>query len=1116
MKTKKQLINFEHKGNEKHSFKLRPTLLSLCMLTFIGGYSQTGRVSLNLKNATVKELFKEIEKQTPYRFSYRDIEIKDKGGINISGQKEELKVILTNELAKQQLSYTVSGNKIIVSPIKKTTKSVKKFTGKVINSKNEPIIGATIMEKGTTNGTITDLDGNFMIDASENAMFEISYIGYQTQSVKAISDKILAVTLKEDTELLDEVVVVGYGTQRKGNLTGSISDVKSERLTVAPIANVSNALAGQLPGLVARQNNGQPGSDGASLSIRGFGAPLVIVDGVESDFTNLDASQIESITILKDGAASIYGARAGNGVMLVTTKRGTIQKPTITFNSSLTIQGVTNMLKPASSGQRAQMERETHLNSGKDESSAPWSEEAIEKFFAGNDPDYPNEDWYNVVFRKWAPQQNHNVSVRGGNDKIKYYGFFGYTTQSTIIKENGGNFNRYNLQANMDAEIIDGLQLTLDFSANMEDRIFPIRGIGEGGMAWGDLYDTKPWFSASLPDPTKQAYGGAVVGSVAICTNYELAGYNKNNDNELRTNGALTYEFKNVKGLKAKAFISYQNYNSRYKSFNKPVTSYTYNYKTDSYTEYPSYFAKASMGQGSSNGTRLTQQYSLTYDNTFNNIHRLSVLGLYECINYYDESLSAGRSNFTSSAIDQIYAGSTEGMTNDGRASEMGRASYVGRLNYSLMDRYLIETIVRADASAKFAKSKRWGVFPSISLGWVISEENFLKEVNAIDNIKLRASYGQSGNDGVGNFQYLTGYGLGGGMILGGSLQQMLSPLGMANMNLSWEKMSIYNGGIDFSLLNRKIYGTAEGFYRLRSGIPATRNSSLPSTFGASLPVENLNELDDRGFEFSIGTMNQIGDLFYDLSGNISWSRSKWKYYEEPNYEDPDQIRINKATGNWTDRIFGYKSDKLFASQEEIDNLPYVYEDLGGNGSLRPGDVKYIDINGDGVLNWRDKVNLGSASTPHWMYGFSGILKYKDFDMSFLFQGAFDYITNIGVINDSFFQTSIRYDLRWTAENNNINSIIPRIGGSSSNGWSSDFYNRKTSYLRLKNFSIGYNVPENWLNKINIQKLRIYLAATNLFTLSNVTKYGIDPEIPGQLRYYPQQRTISLGLNLSF
>ncbi len=1020
-------------------------------------------------------------------------------------------------LKKQNASYEIKENNTIVRSTDQISavSQKKTITGTIVDPSGMPVIGANVMVKGTTNGTITDMDGKFLLEVSENAILQISYIGYLPQEIKVSNQKHLAISLKEDSQNLDEVVVVGYGTQRKGNLTGSVSDIKSEKITVAPIANVSNALAGQLPGLVARQNNGQPGSDGAALSIRGFGAPLVIVDGVESDFTNLDASQIESITILKDGAASIYGARAGNGVMLVTTKRGTIQKPTISVNTSFTLQGVTNMLKPASSGQRAQMERETHLNSGKDESAAPWSEEAIEKFFAGNDPDYPNEDWYEAVFRDWAPQQNHNVSVRGGSEKIKYYGFFGYTNQSTVIKKNGGQFNRYNLQTNMDAEIMKGLQLTVDFSASMEDRLFPIRGIGEGGMAWGDLYDTKPWFSAELPDPTKQAYGGAVVGSVAICTNYELAGYTKNNDNEIRANGALTYEFQKIKGLKAKAFISYQNYNSRSKSFNKPVISYTYNYKTDTYTEYPAYFAKASMGQGSSSGNRLTQQYSLTYDNTFNKIHKLTALGLFESIDYYDESFSASRSNFTSSAIDQLYAGSSEGMTNDGRASEMGRVSYVGRVNYSLLDRYLIETIVRVDASAKFAKSKRWGVFPSVSLGWVISQERFLNEISAIDNIKLRASYGESGNDGVGNFQYLSGYSLGGGMILGNNLQQMLQPLGMPNPNLTWEKMSIYNGGIDFSFLRRKIYGSFEGFYRLRSGIPGSRGTSLPSTFGATLPVENLNDLDDRGFEFSVGTLNQVGDLFYDISANISWSRSKWKYYEEPVYDDPDQIRINKATGNWTDRVFGYKSDKLFASQEEIDALPYVYEDLGGNGSLRPGDVKYIDINNDGVLNWRDKVDLGAGSTPHWMYGLSGMFNYKNFDLSVLFQGAFGFTTNIGVINDSFFQTSIRYDLRWTPENNDINSIIPRIGGSNSNFWASDFYNRKTSYLRLKNISLGYNIPQDILSKIRLQKLRVYLAATNLFTISNVTKYGIDPEIPGQLRYYPQQRTISLGINLS-
>lgn len=1119
MKTKKQLIDFEHKGNEKHSFKLRPTLLSLCMLTFIGGYSQTGQVNLNLKNATVKELFREIEKQTSYRFSYRDIEINNKGGITISGQGKELKEVLTNELAKQQLSYTVSGNKIIVSPTKKKAVSTKekKITGKVLDAKGEPVIGATIMEKGTTNGTITDFDGNFTLNVSDNSTLEVSYVGYQTQFVKAIFGKNLAVTLREDTELLDEVVVVGYGTQRKGNLTGSVSAVKSEQITVAPISSVSNALGGVLPGLVVKQESGLPGSDGATLKIRGFDAPLVIVDGVESSFDNIDANQIESISILKDGAASIYGARAGNGVVLVTTKRGIVQKPTITVNSSYTLQGVTNFTRPANSYQRAVMERETHLQSGQPEASAPWTEEDIEHFRTGDDPlHYPNTDWYDVVFRNWAPQQNHNLSVRGGSEKIKYMGYFGYTNQETMVKKNGGDYKRYNLQSNMDASITENLKMTVDISCAFENRNFPVRGLGNGSHTWQDLYLSLPWYPSSLPDKNLIPWGGADVGSIAVTTNMDISGYQRSKYQDLKAAASLEYDFKKiVPGLKAKAFINFSNGNTYSKVFQKPVTFYTYDYDTQEYMIAGSYNTKATLSESYSRSTTLTQQYSLMYDNTFNEKHQVSALALFELIDYDSNGLGAGRIDFLTPLIEQMYAGSTEGMTTSGWASEMARASFVGRLNYNYKGKYLIETIIRADASAKFAKGHRWGYFPSVSLGWNLGEESWMKNLGFVDNMKLRASYGESGNDGVGNFQYLEGYAMQSyPYMLGGSSWMGLYSTGIANPFLSWENMKIYNAGLDFSFLSHRLYGTLEGFYRLRQGIPGTRATSLPSTFGATLPTENLNAIADRGFEILLGTSGKWGGLRYDISGNISYSRAKWHSYDEPMYEDPDQLRLNKLTGAWTDRSIGYVSDGLFTSQEEIDYLEYEYVDLGGNQNLKPGDVKYVDVNGDHKLDWRDQQEIGKGTLPHWMYGLNIGLQFKDFDLTGLFQGAFGYSTYVNGLADV---TTLKYDLRWTEENNDPNAAIPRLGGSGSNSWGSDYWLKNTAYLRLKNMSIGYNIPKRLLNRIGVEKLRIYIAGTNLFTLSTISKYGVDPEVAsGNItRYYPQQRTISFGVNLS-
>jgi TonB-linked SusC/RagA family outer membrane protein len=438
----------------------------------------------------------------------------------------------------------------------------------------------------------------------------------------------------------------------------------------------------------------------------------------------------------------------------------------------------------------------------------------------------------------------------------------------------------------------------------------------------------------------------------------------------------------------------------------------------------------------------------------------------------------------------------------------------------------MLESTFRYDASAKFPKDTRWGLFPSISLGWVMSEEGYMKSIKYLDNLKLRGSFGQSGNDAVGNFQYLTGYGFDGSYMLGANIIPGIYSTGLANPYLTWEKISISNVGVDFSFLNHKIYGTAEGFYRLRDGIPGTRVTSLPSTFGAALPQENLNSIDTRGFEFLVGTSGKSGDFSYDVSGNISWSRSKWVKYDEPNYSDPDQKRLYQKTGQWTDVRFGYVSEGLFTNQAEITALPYTYSYLNNdNSSLRPGDVKYKDLNHDGKLDWKDQTVIGKGGVPQWMFGFNTNLRYKNFDLTALFQGAWGYTTSVSLDIDRIggderiLATDLLFNNRWTFENNNPNAKVPRPGGSLSNRLYSDYRNHSVSYIRLKSASLGYEIPGEVLNKLKISNIRIFLAGTNLFTLSSLSQYGVDPEMQDGMKiasYYPQQRTFSLGLNLTF
>ncbi|WP_069658088.1 SusC/RagA family TonB-linked outer membrane protein [Arcticibacter eurypsychrophilus] len=971
-------------------------------------------------------------------------------------------------------------------------------------------------------GTTTDLEGKFKLAVPTNSIVRFSYIGFESQDISLKGKTQINVILLENPNALEEVVVVGYGSQKRGNLTGSVASINSAEISRSQVASVSNALAGKLPGLITLQSNGMPGSDQSTLNIRGFGSPLVLINGIEGNINSIDANEIESISILKDASASIYGARAGNGVILITTKRGVLGKPIISFKTSFTAQGITSMPEPGSSGMYAQILREGWIQGGQPEETAPYTAAEIQKFYDGTDPQYPNTDWFGLLVRDWAPQQQHSVSVRGGSEAIKYFGFLGYLDQETIMKRSDASYSRYNLRSNIDAKITRGLRATMDFSTIIEDGKFPSRNLDVTNSIWSDLWNTRPTSPAVLPDPTKVSWAeGGGTGGAHITGDRSLSGYSDYKNQDLRFNFDLTYDFAFLKGLQAKGLINYvQGYGST-KKFQKPVAFYTYDYAADIYSPAGNFGTSANLNLGRTSNRQINRQLSLKYDKTINTKHDFSILALYEDIDYFNDAVQAARSNFLTPAIDEILAGSTEGMTNGGSTSEMGRKSLVGRVNYTYLNRYIFETSIRADASAKFPTSSRWGYFPSVSVGWRVEQESFMKSFESIDALKLRASYGMSGNDGVGNFQYLTGYEItgvrtGGSYIFGNTKYPGLVSKGLANPDLTWENLKIFNGGLDLSLWNGLLYANIDAFYRKRTGIPGTRTATLPSSFGATLPPENINSTDTRGFELVLGTSHRSDKFDWNIGANLSWARSKWLSFDEPDYTDPDQIRQNKKTGNWTDRTFGYRSDGLFTSQEEINNLPYD-QDLRKNVTLRPGDVKYLDMNNDAVIDWKDQVEIGKGTFPSWMYGINTSFRYKSFDLALLLQGAFGF--NIrAVLKQNSVPPVVYFENRWTEENNDKYAFVPRVGGAASNGWLSDYNLVNSSYLRLKSLNIGYSLSSSLLKSINISQVRFFVAGTNLLTFSKLNKFELDPESPSGLGsiYYPQLRNVSLGLDLSF
>ena len=996
-------------------------------------------------------------------------------------------------------------------------------TGTVTDNNSEPLPGVAIIIKGTTQGTATDGKGDFSIPVpNENTTLVFSYIGFVSQEILVGNKRIINVILEEDVRQIEEVVVVGYGQQRVATITGSVSQIKSDRITVAPIANVTNILAGQLPGLITKQTSGIPGQDNSALTIRSFGSgPLVIVDGMENSFENLDVNQIETISILKDGTASIYGARAGNGVILITTKRGMQSKPKITVNSSYTLQGSTKVYRPSTSAQRAQYQRDSWLNvDTNDPNMAPYTEAEIELFKLGTDPNYLNTDWFGAAIRRYAPQQNHNLTLSGGTETLKYYGYFGYNTQETILKKNGGFFDRYNFQMNIDAKVTSQISVSMDVRHFREQRYYPsgADGVGNNNNFWMDLiYQADPSYPLTLPDPTKFAFAGVTYGSPIWGSNAELCGYQDRRTNNTVFRGEVKYDFKYIPGLNLKGSVSLRNEDYRQKVVKNQESFYSYNADANLYTLMRYSQDPMGVNMSSSNSTRILQQYSLNYSNTFLDAHTFSGMFLYEWQQDRYSSFNASRGGYLSMVLEEFFAGDPATANNSSSTSAMGRVSWVGRLNYSYKDRYMMETMLRADASSRFAEGYRWGYFPSISLGWNIAKEDFINDLSSFDLLKLRLSYGSSGYDGVANFAYLTGYTYDGTYTIGNNMISGLIPTDLANFVLTWEEMSIYDAGLDFSLWRHKFYGEFDYFYRKREGIPATRRGSLPDTFGAGLPVENLNSQRTSGFELRLGTSGKVGDLYYDISGNINYALSKWINYDEAEYTDPDEIRLYKNSGKATDRRYGYIFDGLFTSQDEINQWPATFATLNNNNStLRPGDVKYKDLNDDGVIDWRDQKEIGKGTTPHGTFGLNLNLKYKNFDLVTLFQGAFDYNTNIGWDT----RVDLLHDQYWHAtRNNKSDALAARPAGSSTNGFGSDYRNRRTAYMRNKYLSVGYEIPASLLSKIEIEKFRLYVAGTNLFTFSTLNKYGVDPEMPEGYSagvYYPQQFTMSIGCNITF
>ncbi|MBK8516129.1 MAG: TonB-dependent receptor [Saprospiraceae bacterium] len=1010
--------------------------------------------------------------------------------------------------------------------------------GKVQDTDGVALPGAVILEKGTNNGTISDIDGNFSILlGSNNATLIFSFIGYTSQEIEVGLQTNIVVDLKEDATQLDEIVVVGYGIQKKVNLTGSVSTIKTEELAKVPVATVSEALIGKAPGLFIQQTQGVPGKDVPEISIRGFGSPLVLVDGVEVSFNRMDPNEIETISVLKDAAAAIYGARAGNGVILITTKRGKSGEPAITYSNNFTFQTPTVRPNFLSSWKRAELLREGELNN-----QLPYSftESEIQLFKDGTDPDYPNEDWYDATLKKSSFMQQHTLGVSGGNEKTKYFLSAGFLSQGGLYRSGDLKFERYNVRSNIDVQVSKNLKASFDLGFRNELSEAPSSG-GTTGFSsldniWFSIQTALPNFSAALPDPTRAPFSGFLARSPAAQTIRSFTGFDDRTERNFFGRVGLNYTFQSIEGLALKFDLNYSSNDIFSKTLAKPFEVFSYNYASDQYQSF-GLNGQNKLNEETSRFTRIYPLISLNYNRTFGN-HDLGFLALGEGIDTEFTNLRGARINLLSSDIPFLFSGSTENIENNSGAIETGRVSYVGRLNYAYKSKYLFEATIRFDASHKFPTDTRWGTFPSISAGWKISEESFIKDnFSFIENLKIRASYSKAGNDDVQAFKFLTGYQIltstSAVYLFGDDLYRQIRNVGLPNPQITWLDNTTSNIGLDASFANGLISFEADVFYRLTENIFGQPLNAYPSTFGAVLPELNINSTTDRGFELVLNHRNRIGkDLRYQLSGSVSYARQKYKDYAEPEYTDQDEIRIFKRSGNFVNRWIGYKSNGLFMSQDEIDSHP-INQDQVGNKTLRPGDIKFLDLNGDDIIDFRDQDEIGYGDFPDMTYGFNMQLDYKGFSLSALFQGASLFNNNINAILRGPLQNDgnayeYHYKYRWqpNPENPKVNinpdARLPAIlgdltGTNPNNNRTSDFWLQDGTFMRLRNLNIGYNLPKDALKRLGIKSSSLSLSGTNLFTWSKLGIYkdDLDPEQTTAQKFYPLNKTISIGIHVT-
>lgn len=1095
---------------------------SIGVLQAVESYAQHTRLSLTVEKETVANILRQIEDASDFDFFYNNSHVDLDRRVSVSAKDCNIFSILDNIFKGTKVHYTVLDKKIILSTeLDSFTSNIVQqdsiVKGKVIDIKGEPIIGATIKSIESNNGTTTDINGNFSLIIKPNSTIEISFIGYKTQIIKPTTQENIQITLKEDTEILDEVVIIGYGSQKKVNLTGAVSAINiDEKIASRSLSNVSSSLSGLIPGLQVMQSTSMAGKDGASLKIRGLGTvnnsdPLIVVDGMpDIDINRINMADIESISVLKDAASSsIYGSRAANGVILITTKSGKSGKTSINFNASYAFENPSRSYDFMTDYARTlTLEQQLSANGNKKENFI-FKDGTIDQWMAMSMIDplrFPNTDWFDLIMRKGS-LQNYTISATGGNEKSNFYTSIGIIDKEGFQIHN--DYTRYNIRLNYDYKMFNKVNIGVRFDGNWSDFTYSGKeeGFTEENSSNGDIMAFA--IPGVLPyDPSTGRYGGVMAyGEDILASNpYALFQNKVPKQTAQQMNGNIFLDWEITKGLKA--HIDYSlSYNHSFKKTADIPTGKAYNFQTGE--DIGVYYVADDAIIGNDEATNYKTQLNarINYEKNITPNHYINALFVYSEEFWHAQTLGAFRNDRIHPSTGEIDAALTNVLGNSGNSSSEALRSYIGRFTYNAYEKYLLEFNFRVDGSSKFAKGHRYGFFPSIAAGWRFSEENFIRQFlpTWITSGKFRLSYGSTGNNsGVGRFEQMEMLSIMNYMaedIVKGFVNKK-----MINKDLTWEISTIFNLGVDLRFFDNRLITEFDYYHRLTSGMNRPSQMSIHLTGAYTPPRANIGDMKNEGLEVNLTWQDKIREIDYSINLNGAYNKTTLKKWNE------------FLSRGWVFLDMPYHFLYTYENAGIAQNWQDIYNHAPQG--LIPGDVIRKDLNGDGIIDNKDKKAYPhiQRDRPTTTLGLTLKAAWKNFDIMTLFNaslGRKDYwitsYNNTNFPNRRYAATWDHWTETWSLENRN--GQWPRIGSVSDRN-DNNYWLYSMDYIRLKNLQLGYNLPKKWLTRLSISNMRLYFSAENLFTL---TKYpGLDPDKPNSSRdLYPINKSYSIGINIS-